>query len=432
MKRVIVSLLLVGCVGGCAYRPYLAASPNFLRHRDADQFFAHCAQEEQSPIMDVLYVTDRSVECSPKGVKYGYGRAKRMGFGTAQVSFDPSPTWKELIRESVAPNRRQALELKMLKVEELGCFDPQLERLEYCDQGFQLCNDAKLNLHEQQKHLHQLVQNRLACNPQKDVYVFIHGVNNTFEDAVIQAAQVWHFTGRVGVPICYTWPAGFGGLRGYAYDRESGEFTVFHLKNFLKTLAACPGVERIHLIAHSRGADVTISALRELHTGYVAAGQSTQKTLKLENLILAAPDLDEDVFMQRFVAENLVTAAKRTTIYASTSDRVIELADVVFGSRKRLGLIGPRDFSPKVRQMLSSMPNLQFVECRVSDFSGSHNYIYAHPAALSDLILVLRECRDPGPENGRPLRQSVQGVWELDNSYWQEKESTPKMLEARP
>ena len=76
------------------------------------------------------------------------------------------------------------------------------------------------------------------------------------------------------------------------YDRESGEFSVSHLREFIKNVAGCPDVERIHLVAHSRGTDVTISALRELNLHYRAQGKSTQAELKLENLVLAAPDVD--------------------------------------------------------------------------------------------------------------------------------------------
>src|SRR5262249_42569188 len=147
------------------------------------------------------------------------------------------------------------------------------------------------------------LQNRLAQSPLKDVYIFVHGFNNTFDDAVFRAAEVWHFMGRVGVPIAYTWPAGLGGIRGYAYDRESGEFTVGHLREFIRSVATCPGVERVHLVAHSLGVHVTISALLELHLIYAAQGKSTKCELKLENLVLAAPDVDEELFMQRFVGE---------------------------------------------------------------------------------------------------------------------------------
>ena len=41
-------------------------------------------------------------------------------------------------------------------------------------------------------------------------------------------AEFWHFLGRLGVPLKYTWPAGRPGLNGYSYDRESSEFTVNH------------------------------------------------------------------------------------------------------------------------------------------------------------------------------------------------------------
>jgi esterase/lipase superfamily enzyme len=264
---------------------------------------------------------------------------------------------------------------------------------------------------------HKLIQERLAGTPHKEVFVFIHGFNNSFEDAVFRAAEVWHFLGRVGVPLVYTWPAGYGGIRGYAYDRESGEFTVGHLKVCLEALASCPQVERIHLIAHSRGADVTMSALRELHIANRATGKSTQQELKLTNLVLAAPDLDEDVFLQRFVAEDVLKTAQRTTIYASPRDRVMELADVVFASRGRVGMLGPRDFSPRARQALARLPNLQFIDCKVSHSPIGHDYIFSDPAALSDLILVLRNRAEPGAANGRPLVQSAEGIWELTDNY---------------
>ena len=250
----------------------------------------------------------------------------------------------------------------------------------------------------------ELLRSRLAQSNRKDVYLFVHGFNNSFEDAVFRAAEVWHFMGRCGVPVVYSWPAGRGGLRGYAYDRESGEFSVSHLRQFIKTVAECPGVERVHLIAHSRGTDVTISALRELNLGYQAQGKTSQQELKLENLVLAAPDIDEDVFVQRFVAEKLLRVAHRTTIYASSDDRAIEAADWLFASRQRLGSLGIKDVSRKIRQSLAKQPNVQFIECKIATrWTINHDYVFSHPAALSDLILVLRDCCPP--------ERSTAGLW---------------------
>ena len=86
------------------------------------------------------------------------------------------------------------------------------------------------------------------------------------EHARVQtAAELWHFLGRQGVAVAYTWPAGGEGvLRGYNSDYNSSEFTVYHLKQTLRAIAGCPDVKKIHIIAHSRGTDVTVNALREL------------------------------------------------------------------------------------------------------------------------------------------------------------------------
>jgi esterase/lipase superfamily enzyme len=103
------------------------------------------------------------------------------------------------------------------------------------------------------EQVRQEIRQRLALTQRQAAYVYVHGYNNTFEDGALVVAEFWHFLGRQGVPILYTWPAGIGGLRGYTYDRESGEFTLFHLKQFLRVLASIPELEELHIIAHSPG-----------------------------------------------------------------------------------------------------------------------------------------------------------------------------------
>jgi len=44
--------------------------------------------------------------------------------------------------------------------------------------------------------------------PRKEVFIFVHGFYNDFNDAAFTLAELWHFVGRVGIPILYTWPAG--------------------------------------------------------------------------------------------------------------------------------------------------------------------------------------------------------------------------------
>jgi len=292
-----------------------------------------------------------------------------------------------------------------------------LSRMEVRDGRYRLPAATLTELEIARSDLHGLLRERLALTPHKDVYLYVHGFRSRFQDAVFGIAQVWHFMGRPGVPVAYTWPAGHGGIAGYAYDRESGEFTVYHLKKFILAVVACPEVRRLHLIAHSRGTDVVCTALRELNIEFKAKGLDTAEELKLENLVLAAPDLDTDVFEQRFGIEDLHRAARRTTVYLSRADFALKTANWLFSGQRRLGNLSMEDLVPESRCKLTQLPSLHLVNCNVTGYSSSHNYVFKHPAAFSDLILVLRDRRDPGATCGRPLGTPVEGIWLIDNDY---------------
>lgn len=407
-------LAVVLTAPGCGGR-YLVATPNLLQRQDPDDVYAACPASCRMGDVPILFATDRAMTAKTgTAPSYGSGRANSLAFGVANVRLNPDPTWRELATESTMAKRTRDFELKLADVREVGRLKPRFGEL---GETGVITKASTFQAIQQREQLDELLRSRLAQTSHKDVFIYIHGFNNTFEDAAFRVAELWHFMGRAGVPIVYSWPAGHGGIRGYAYDRESGEFTVTHLRHFIKSVANCPEVERVHLIAHSRGCETLISALRELRIEHEAQGKSTQRELKLENVVLAAPDVDEEVFMQRFVGENLLQAAKRTTIYASPHDRAIELSDLVFASGRRMGALAGKDFSPKIRHTLAKMPNVQFIECKVSGIWMSHSYTFTHPAAMSDLILVLRDRRDPGIANGRPLRQPAEGYWELTDDY---------------
>jgi esterase/lipase superfamily enzyme len=387
-----VLLCVLASASGC--HRYLAATPNVLQQNPSN-----AAKDDGAPPVTVLYATDRaSADPHAKLPAFGIARSTELVFGSAEVKLNAVTSWTQLVNEGEA----REYELQLAHVERAGQLDSRREP------GATILQAA----HSETSQLHELLRKRLAQTVRKDVFIFVHGFNNSFDDAVFRAAEIWHYMGRVGVPVAYSWPAGLGGLRGYPYDRESGEFTVSHLRQFIKAVAACPEVQRIHLIAHSRGCDVAMSALRELNLENSARGTPTQQMLKLENLVLAAPDLDEDVFLQRYVGEGVLQCARRTTVYVSPTDKAIELSGAVFASR-RLGALDGKELGPRLTQI----PSVHFIECKVGGLAHTHSYAFTDPAALSDLILVLRDGRDPGVVNGRPLRQRASGVWELNDDY---------------
>jgi esterase/lipase superfamily enzyme len=252
---------------------------------------------------------------------------------------------------------------------------------------------------------------RLALTPRKEVYVDVHGVATKFNEAVLSVAEFWHFMGREGVPIAYTWPAGEKGLFFYTVDRESGEFTVLHLKQFLRFLAVIPEIEHIHITAHSRGTDVVLTALRELIIESRAAGLDPRERLKIENLVLVAADIDLQVDMQRVVGEAMGPAFGRVTIYTNAEDKALAAAMSLFSSRQRLGTLVPSELSPRQREFMKRMANLDVI---VYEGSGGgffrHSY-FVDPVVSSDILMVLRYGLQPG-EGKR------QGLERLDDKFW--------------
>jgi esterase/lipase superfamily enzyme len=418
-KRVGVGLLFVACLAACSKLERMPPTPNLHRDGSGSKVLAALPAELQRPEMDILYVTDRSqVGRSDRGPEYGYGRATSMNFGTATVSLDPKPTWEELVDLCGKGEDYCAFGLDMTKVDEVGKVELTPYSLMVVDGQLKRTPESQAELEQEKAKFIELVKSRLDKCAQKDLYLYVHGFNNSFYDAIARSAILWHSIGRQGVFMAYTWPAGYGGPFGYFYDRESGEFTIFHLREMIKVLVEVPGLERLHIIAHSRGTDVATTALRELNIGLRAQGKKVQEALKLETLMLAAPDLDLEVFSQRFWMENLGAAAKRTVVYFSSEDDAIGLSNWLFGSKTRIGTLSRIPFSPQQVKLIEQMPQIQLVECKVNGFASSHAYVFGNPAAMSDVVAVLRDRRNAGAANGRPLQPGGNGTWLLDNDYF--------------
>ena len=177
---------------------------------------------------------------------------------------------------------------------------------------------------------HRQLTAQLELTPRKEVFLYVHGYHNTFADSIFAMAELWHFMGRFGVPIVYSWPAGYPGIFGYTYDRESSEFTVYHLRRAIRAIASFPEVEKIHLIAHSRGTDVAVNAIRELSIGARAAGLEPKEEFKLYNFVIAAPDIDVQVAEQRLIGDRIAVSAERFTMYTSPVDKAIGVSTKLF------------------------------------------------------------------------------------------------------
>jgi len=397
---------------GCGQK--LMPTPNLYAGSTADCLDSVPAQHQSSRV-EIVYVTDR-VPMSESGDSplYGTARSNSLAFGVCTVEIGRNLSWQDLLKESRTQSHVRDLSLTFQGAREAGRFPDSPAPIVRVNGHLEDEPTAAEKISAATKDLCGLMAQRLPSdNAKKEAYVLIHGFNNSMEDAAFVMTGLWHFLGRQGIPIIYTWPAGVG----YAYDRESGEFTIYHLKQFFRSLASCGELTKIHVIAHSRGTDVLMTALRELNIEYKSAGKSPGAELKLGNVILAAADLDLRVAQQRIIAERVPLMAERMTIYSSEKDLALGAAGILFRAGDRVGQIRPEILTTEQRANLETGLHFNIIQAKVATTFLGHDYFHSNPAVSSDLILLLRDNKDPGAENGRPLIQQLANFWEITDGY---------------
>ncbi|MBK3745866.1 alpha/beta hydrolase [Paraburkholderia aspalathi] len=168
--------------------------------------------------------------------------------------------------------------------------------------------------------------------PDGSALVFIHGFNTKFEDSVYRFAQIVKDSGVHSAPILVTWPSR-GSLLAYGYDRESTNYTRNALENLFQYLAKDREVKEVSILAHSMGNWLTLEALRQM------AIRNGGLPTKFKNVMLAAPDVDVDVFRSQIV--DMGDPHPQFTLFVSRDDKALAVSRRVWGDVARLGAIDP-------------------------------------------------------------------------------------------
>ena len=400
-------------LSGCSSNPALMPTPNlFVNNSYSEDKIPALLRE---PSMEILYVTDRGMS-KRKTTKYNAERSASMAYGIAKVNFgDKSLQWNELLKQSNLKNRSADLTYVMEQTTQLGRFPVSPYKFKRAEGEIRI-DDVILKekiFHETQ--LNNEVNKRLNNSKSKDVTLFVHGFNNTFDDSVFTLAGIWHFLQRQGVPIAYSWPAAAGGLTGYFEDKESGQFTIFHLKETLRLLFKNPNIENINIIAHSRGTDVVTTTLRELIIENRASGGNPREDLRIGNLVLAAPDLDFGIIKQRLMAEQFGAAFGKVTIYTSQEDSALGISQWLTNSLS-FGRLNTVDINVNERNIFNAVGNVSLITVPKSSSFIGHDYFHSNPAVSSDLINLILYKASPGSKR-RPLKRIENNFWSLDSDY---------------
>jgi esterase/lipase superfamily enzyme len=172
----------------------------------------------------------------------------------------------------------------------------------------------------------------VAKSPDHSVLIFVHGFNNKFDDAVFRLAQIVHDSGARSVPVLVTWPSR-GSVLAYGYDRESTNYTRNDLELLFQILAKDPSVGEVSILAHSMGNWLALESLRQM------AIRNGRLPAKFKNVMMAAPDVDVDVFRTQIA--DMGEPRPSFTLFVSQDDRALAVSKRVWGGTSRLGAINP-------------------------------------------------------------------------------------------
>jgi esterase/lipase superfamily enzyme len=429
-----VGAALLGVLGatllaGCATKVReLMPTPALYHLPTALAIFEEVPAERRTDSVDLLYVTDRDPDKRPDAeLPYGEQRSRSLAFGSAKVALRPAMGWEELQRHSLSDPRDQQIAMELGAVGELGRYPNEPYRVEVLGDGVRRDPDTLGEHRRVDNALQAEVQRRLKTAPSGEVVLYVHGFNETFASAAYTAAELCHFLGRVHVCSFFTWPASTTGgpLTSYISTTESAQYSVNHLKKTIRTIARTPGVEGIHLLAHSRGTALLLNAVRELSIESIAAGESPRDALKFENWVLMSPDIDVDVASQQleiFASDPDLTnrwrgqqlprfVRGRFTIYASPEDKALRLSEILFRSRHRVGQLSPEDIPGFVQDYFDKVGKVDIIvyEGKKTDRFG-HSYFASNPRVSADLVELIRNGTPPGAA-GRPLTRSGKVTW---------------------
>lgn len=308
-------------------------------------------------IIRIFFATDRNVMRGKKEAVGDFPIQKSIMFGNGRSDIKYGTCW-----------------VSMPKHHSVGKLEsPSIFRLEFKpdpNKHIVVVNSVL----ESKKEFFGLLSDALNSNDVSSALLFVHGYNVTFEDAARRTAQITYDINFKGAPIFYSWPSQ-GRLLDYIHDEQNVEWAQANLKNFLDDLFRHSDAQNVYLIAHSMGN----RALTRAVTSLLKEKPAYQDRLKV--VILAAPDIDADVFKRDIAPALAGIGPHRTTLYASSKDVALNLSSRIHGNYRRAGESG---------KDMVVVPGIDTIDAsNVDTLFPDHSYIAESRTVLSDMHNII-------------------------------------------
>jgi len=230
----------------------------------------------------------------------------------------------------------------------------------------------------------------LSASADKDVFVYVHGANNSVYRTAAQAAQYRHLTDRGSVVVAFAWPT-VDNYLNYASDLRNAQRSVPVFVRFIELLARYTSAEHINIMVHSAGARIVSGALASLGADAQPDRASLSRNLRLGEVYYAAADIE----IKSFVSElkNYADLPMRVTLQVNRNDYVLAFLGMSSGN-SRAGRPNFDELSEAERASLrdwTAASRLDIVDVsseRAGDLpGGAHAFWYERRWVSSDVLL---------------------------------------------
>jgi esterase/lipase superfamily enzyme len=402
-------LVLSGCQSTHTYEIPLMPAPEYIDGAAFNPFTnSKALPADGKP--EMLYATLRLPAGPADSARYyGSQRGQLVRLGEAHIEASENTDWDMLRDIGLVRSKGSKFTLRLGELVEFGALAST--RTVVDGDPERRAADAQATA-----RFAAAVNAQLESREVKDIFIYVHGYKVNFENPLLVAAELWHFTGYEGVFIPFAWPSREGRL-AYFGDVESARYAARGFREFLAFLATETEARRIHVVGYSAGTRMVLAAMHELGLqGSVLPAGDLKSRLRLGNVILVGSDVDLGL-VGNYFQDGMLAIAERFTFYESPADAALRMARFVTG-QPRAGQLLELQARPDLKAFLASLPTLAVVDVKSAPFFDSgngHSYFKDSPRVSSDLLATLRYGLTP---EQRGLVRKADGVaWEFPPDY---------------
>ncbi len=233
-------------------------------------------------------------------------------------------------------------------------------------------------------------------SPHRSLLIVLHGFREALPSALRKTAFLGHVLDINSPVLVFDWPGNQGStLGGYRRARDVAAASGAELAAAIDLVIDEVRPDRLWLLANSMGAQVVADAFSILYQDSDLADADSE----IEDVILTAPDVDNDEFDQRF-KEEIAALAGQLTVYVSSNDRALLMSRIVNQGR-RLGesTLSPDMLEEAIRVAELIDPGSELITLvdvtPVNRTRNFHNFSLETPEFFNDVFLRLLNSSTP-------------------------------------